>query len=119
MNFLNKRVTALPKGLLYISRITRMELLAKPEYKTDKAAERDVLDFIDEMTVVPISGEIEDCAINIRRENIAVKLPDAIIAAAALMLGVTLVSCDSRLVSQLKSSIPALSAIYKQPFPHQ
>jgi predicted nucleic acid-binding protein len=117
MNFLNKRITALPKGLLYISRITRMELLAKPEYKTDKAAERDALDFIDEMTIVPITGEIEDSAINIRRENTAVKLPDAIIAASALVLGVTLASCDSKLVSQLKSGLPALHVIYQQALP--
>jgi predicted nucleic acid-binding protein len=115
MNFLNKRITALPKGLLYISRITRMELLAKPEYKTDKAAERNALDFIDGMTAVPITGEIEDSAINIRRDNAAVKLPDAIIAATALMLGVTFVSCDGRLVSQLRSGIPVLNAIYKRP----
>ena len=115
MNFLNRRIIALPKGLLYISRITRMELLAKPEYKTDKAAERAALNFIDGITVVPITGETEDSAITIRRENVAVKLPDAIIAATALVLGVTLASCDSRLVSQLKGGIPMLNAIYKQP----
>jgi predicted nucleic acid-binding protein len=115
MNFLNKRITALPKGLLYISRITRMELLAKPEYKTDKAAEWNALDFIDGMTVVPITGEMEDSAIKIRRDNVAVKLPDAIIAATALMLGVTFVSCDGRLVSQLRSGFPVLNAIYKRP----
>jgi predicted nucleic acid-binding protein len=89
-----------------------MELPANPEYKTDKAAEREALDFIDGMTVVPITGEIEDGAINIRRDNAAVKLPDAIIAATALMLGVTLVSCDGRLISQLKSGFPVLNAIY-------
>jgi predicted nucleic acid-binding protein len=117
MNFLNKRIPALPKGLLYISRITRMELLAKPEYKTDKAAEQEALNFIGEVTVVPIAGEIEDSAIDIRREHIAVKLPDAIIAATALVMGVTLVSCDGRLVSQLNNGIPMLNAIYKQPLP--
>jgi predicted nucleic acid-binding protein len=117
MNFLNKRITALPKGLLYISRITRMELLAKPEYKTDTAAEQAALDFINEMTIVPITAEIEDTAIRLRRENTAIKLPDALIAATALFLGVMLVSCDSRLVTQVNSQIPSLYAVYKQPLP--
>ncbi|GHT83988.1 hypothetical protein FACS1894137_06430 [Spirochaetia bacterium] len=117
MNFLNKRLTALPKKLLYISLITRMELLAKPEYKDNKEAEHVALDFIAGMTVVPITDEIEDRTVAIRRENTAVKLPDAIIAASAVFLGLTLFSCDDSLVAQLCKAAPELSAIYEQPLP--
>jgi predicted nucleic acid-binding protein len=115
MNFLNKRLTALPKGLLFISLITRMELLAKPEYKDNKEAEQKALDFIAGMTVVPITDEIENRTVAIRRNNTAIKLPDAIIAASALVLGVTFVSCDDSLVAQLRNAVPELSAIYEQP----
>jgi predicted nucleic acid-binding protein len=115
INFLNKRLTALPKGLLYISQITRMELLAKPEYKVNKAAEYEALDFIAAMTVVPITDEIEDCTVKIRRENTAIKLPDAIIAASAVFLEAVLFSCDDNMVAQLSNAAPELSAIYEQP----
>jgi predicted nucleic acid-binding protein len=111
MNFLNKRITALPPGLLYISRITRMELLAKPEYKTDKAAEQKALAFIDEMTVIPITDEIEDTAIGIRRERTAIKLPDAIIAATALVIGAMLISSDSHLLNLNWPGLPVISGI--------
>jgi predicted nucleic acid-binding protein len=85
INFLNKRIATLPKGLLYISQITRMELLAKPEYKDNKEAEHKALDFIAGMTVVPINDEIEERTVAIRRDNTAIKLPDAIIAATAMI----------------------------------
>ena len=117
MNFLNKRLTALPKGLLYISQITRMELLAKPEYRDNKKAEHEALDFIAGIMVVPITDEIEDHTVAIRLDNTAIKLPDAIIAASAFVLGVTLFSCDDSLVAQLNNAVPELPAIYEQPLP--
>ena len=115
MNFLNERITALPKGLLYISRITRMELLAKPEYKDNKEAERKALDFIAGITMVPLSDEIENLTVEIRRNKPAIKLPDAIVAATAYVLGIRLVSCDGRLIAQLADAVPELSAVYEQP----
>jgi predicted nucleic acid-binding protein len=117
INFLNKRLTVLPKKLLYISQITRMELLAKPEYKDNPEAEHEALDFIAGMTVIPITDEIEDCTIKIRRNNTAIKLPDAIIAASAFVFGTTLISCDDSLISQLRNAAPELSAIYEPPLP--
>jgi predicted nucleic acid-binding protein len=45
INFLNKRLTELPEALLYISPVTRMEILAKPAYEYDKDAEQEAKDF--------------------------------------------------------------------------
>ncbi|MHC6203827.1 PIN domain-containing protein [Breznakiellaceae bacterium SP9] len=115
MNFLNRRIIALPKGLLYISRITRMELPAKPEYKDNKEAERTALDFIAGITAVGLSDEIENRTVEIRRNKPAIKLPDAIVAASACVLGIRLVSCDGRLIAQLAHAAPELSAVYEQP----
>jgi predicted nucleic acid-binding protein len=66
----------LMKALLYISLVTRMEILAKPAYEYDKDAEQEAKDFLRELAIIPIDAEIEDLTISIRRRNPHIKLPD-------------------------------------------
>jgi predicted nucleic acid-binding protein len=116
MNFLNKRIETLPGGELYISQITRIELLSKPEFMGSSNARQEASDFISKTTVIPIYGEVEYLTIRIRRTNPRIKLPDAIIAATALALNGTLLSCDKDLVSQVCRIMPEFRAEYVKPF---
>ena len=97
MNFLNKKIPSLPKNDLFVSIITEMEVLAKPNMKP--AEERAVQVFLKSITIVPLSDEIKREAIRIRREGSPrPKLPDAIVAATAAILGASLVTADERLL---------------------
>jgi predicted nucleic acid-binding protein len=112
---MNKRIVALPEGTLCISRISRMELLSKGEYKLNPDAEYKAYEFLSRLAIIPITRSIERHAIAIRRNNHTVKLPDALIGATALVMGAPLISCDKDLVSQLKNAVPTLSAEYVKP----
>lgn len=81
---------------LYASVITRMELLSFADITLEE--EQIILDFLDYVTVVPLSEEVENIAVTLRRDTHA-KIPDAIVAASAVSLGSTLVTCDKRLAS--------------------
>jgi predicted nucleic acid-binding protein len=96
MNLLNKRIPALPWGDLFISVITRMELLSKPDHTAE--SEQEVREFLKKTMVVPLSGVIERTATSIRREGSPrPKLPDAIVAATAVVLNAKLVTADDKL----------------------
>lgn len=77
----------------YISTVTAMEVLSWPGH-SDESIEMTTafLEVFDEIT---IDAEIKNAAINIRR-NYRLKLPDAIIAATALHLGVPLMTRNTR-----------------------
>ena len=77
---------------LLISTITRMELLGFPGITLDE--EIRVNQFLSIVTKIDLSPEIEDTAINIRRTS-RLKLPDAIVSAAAICKAATLVSADA------------------------
>lgn len=97
MNFLNKKITSLPTNDLFVSIITEMEVLAKPDMSS--AEEWAVQAFLKSITIIPISDEIKREAIRIRREGSPrPKLPDAIVAATAVILGASLVTADERLI---------------------
>jgi predicted nucleic acid-binding protein len=97
MNFLNRKIPSLPANDLFISVITEMELLAKPDITPD--AEREIGDFLRGITIMPLSGEIKREAIRIRRAGLPrLKLPDAIVAATAVILNAQLVTADERLL---------------------
>jgi predicted nucleic acid-binding protein len=89
----------------FISVITRMELYSKRNLSTD---ERQCIDsLVAAATVVPLDAEIERVAIDIRRfGSPCPKLPDAIIAATAIVLDAPLVSLDDKL---LKLNYPGLT----------
>ena len=86
----------------FVSVITRMEVLAYPSMtpKEELARRR----FLADTTVVPISADIEEAAIAIRKST-KIKLPDAIIAATAVVLNAVLLTGDSML---LKLAWPGL-----------
>jgi predicted nucleic acid-binding protein len=93
------------KARQYVSVIARMELLAKPKLPPDE--EREIRDFLGEIRVVPITPAIEECAIAIRRAC-GLKLPNAIIAATAVILNTTLLTDDDHL---LKLSWPGYTVL--------
>jgi predicted nucleic acid-binding protein len=96
MNFLNKKIRSLPKGDLFVSVITRMEVLAKPDHTAE--SEKEARDFLEKLIVVPLLGTIERTATSIRREGSPrLKLPDAIIAATAIVLDAQLITTDEKL----------------------
>lgn len=77
-----------------ISQITRMELLGYPSLP--KEEERQILGFLQSCRVLVIDETVEQCAIQLRRSG-SCKLPDAIIAATALVHQLTLLTLDERL----------------------
>lgn len=90
---------------LYVSAITRMELLSFPSLESKE--EQAVNEFLDCVTVMPIDDRIERLAIDLRRET-RCRLPDAIIAATALRLEATLVTHDADLAG---TDYPGLKTI--------
>jgi predicted nucleic acid-binding protein len=81
---------------LLASVIVRMELLSKGNMSVDE--ERDILEFLDDLTVVPLNEEIEQKAVEIRRST-KLKLPDCIIAATSIILDAVLLTDDDHLLS--------------------
>lgn len=77
---------------VFISFITRMELLSKPGMT--KAESKQVEAFLNEWPMVELDRSIMDQAILLRRE-FRLKIPDAIIAATAIFLNVPLLTADS------------------------
>jgi len=81
---------------LFSSVIVRMELLSKRNLKNDE--ERDIKEFLNDLTIVPINETIEKKAIEIRR-TATVKLPDCIVAATSIMLNAILLTDDHHLLN--------------------
>ena len=76
---------------VFISVITRMELLSKPGMS--RAELKQVEAFVNEWPMVQLDATIMDKAIALRREH-RLKIPDAIIAATAIFLNVPLLTAD-------------------------
>ena len=74
-----------------VSQITRMELLGFPELADEE--ESSIQAFLNACWVVLLDETIEEQAIRLRRSGMF-KLPDAIIAATALMLNAQLLTLD-------------------------
>jgi hypothetical protein len=79
----------------FVSIISEMELLSYPSL--DDAALAQIRRFLYEVTVVELTEEIRELAIDLRRRH-ALKLPDAIVAATALSLQAELVTNDIKLL---------------------
>jgi len=85
------------------SAITRMELLGFPGLG---AAEESLIQHrLAQLNHVPIDRAIEDEVIRLRRVH-TIKLPDAIIAATALLLDATLLSHDQKLLAVMAAEMP-------------
>jgi predicted nucleic acid-binding protein len=93
---LNDRTSVLWKGRRFISVITEMEVLAKPHMPPE--AEQEARDFLKGFSIIPLSDAVKHEAIRIRREaSPRLKLPDAIIAATAVVLEAQLITADEKL----------------------
>jgi predicted nucleic acid-binding protein len=107
MLFLDGRLRALPEGRHFISVVTRMEILADPKHTEHTL--RQAEEFLRTVFVVPLTGEIEETAIVIRRSGSPrPKLPDAIVAATAVLMNAPLASADDKL---LRLSWPGLQTV--------
>lgn len=76
-------------GIFYISIINKIELLGFAGITPDE--ERKFQDIIDAATVLNLTDDVVNKTIELRKAN-KIKLPDAIIAATALINNLTLIS---------------------------
>jgi predicted nucleic acid-binding protein len=74
-----------------VSIITKLEVLGWPDITP--ADEKRITDFLSGLTILPLDAAVEAETIQIRRKT-ALKLPDAIIAASAVVIGAEVVSVD-------------------------
>jgi predicted nucleic acid-binding protein len=81
------------------SAVTRMELLGYSGITDDE--EKLISARLANFTYLPITAEVEDVAITLRRSR-KVKLPDAIIAATALQHNLELLTLDEKLLTLAK-----------------
>ncbi len=91
------------KGKFAISFITELELLSYWDL-SEKENER-IHSFLNESIIVGYDYSIKNKAIDIRKET-RIKLPDALIAAAAKVNNATLITADLELENKLKNVIP-------------
>ena len=75
----------------YLSLVNEMELLGFKDITEDE--EIVIKFFLDDCSVVDINQGIKDIAIKLRK-TYSIKLPDAIVAATAVFLGIPLISAD-------------------------
>ena len=91
---------------LLTSIIVRMELLSARNMSGEE--EKDILEFLDNVQIVPLDETVEQKAIEIRRST-SVKLPDCIVAATSIILDAILLTDDKHL---LNLSWPGLRTLH-------
>jgi predicted nucleic acid-binding protein len=107
VDFTDGKMAEFPDGKRFVSVITEMELFAAPFLTPEKEQGR--RDFLNDLTIIPLNEKIKQEAIRIRRYGKPrLKLPDAIIAATAVILDATLVTNDN---AMLKLSWPGLRTV--------
>lgn len=84
---------AIPEGRIAASVITEIELLVGIT-KEDSQGLEAVRRLLRSINIIPVDDLVKEAAVSIRREH-RLKLPDAIVAATALVLGGTLWTNDS------------------------
>ncbi|GHT25900.1 hypothetical protein FACS18942_02100 [Planctomycetales bacterium] len=82
--------------VLYFSVITRIELLSYS--KNTERSEQIIRDFLSLLTPVMLDADVETAAIRLRQTN-RLKLPDAVIAASAIVVNAVLITGDEQLAS--------------------
>jgi predicted nucleic acid-binding protein len=80
-----------------------MELLGYPNITIDE--EQLIADRLSKFTYLPITIEIENLAIALRRTR-RVKLPDALVASTAIHHGLELMTLDKALLSLVSQAVP-------------
>lgn len=84
----------LPAGEYLVSVITEMELLSYPAL--DATSEKQIREFLNEVAVIGLTQDVQARAIQLRRQE-QLKLPDAIVAATALVFDAELLTNDKKL----------------------
>jgi len=87
------RIEHILKDSFNISIITKIEFFGFEKYSQDKFSQE--LEFIGHATVIPLTDEIADSVINIRRKT-RIKIPDAIVAATCLTEDLTLITRNEK-----------------------
>lgn len=97
----------LPLSGFYVSVVTEMELLSYPDISDSE--ENAVRSFLRDVTLVNLNENVRQVAIQIRRTH-RLKLPDAIIAATAIVLDAELLTNDNQLlqIPEMISNSPKL-----------
>jgi predicted nucleic acid-binding protein len=85
----------LEPGRYYTSVISEMKLLSYPSLTAEE--ENRLRSFLQSITVVELTQEVKKAAVELRRRH-TVKLPDAIVAASAVVLGAELLTNDRQLL---------------------
>ena len=103
-----RHLARLSGARLLASVITRFELMSFDGLSLDE--ELRIEEFLRHVTIIPFSDDVEQAAIRLRRRE-HLKLPDAAIAATALVTDSTLITNDHRLLrlkgSELKIIAPS------------
>ena len=86
----------LPTGQYAFSVISEIELLSWPDIQPQQ--ERDWRELLTALRRIEVDAAVRETAIRLRREQ-RLKLPDALIAASALVLDATLLTNDQRLIA--------------------
>ena len=81
-------------GEYFVSVITEMELLSYPLLEAEH--ESHIQGFLSEVVIVDLNSEIKKTAVKLRRMY-GLKLPDAIIAATAMVINAELLTNDRKL----------------------
>lgn len=93
-----------------VSVITQIELLGWKGL--DGATERAITELLADVTVIGLNEDVVDKTIELRKAT-NLRVPDAIVAATALVAGVELVSCDhcfAGVPGLVASAVPLLDA---------
>jgi predicted nucleic acid-binding protein len=85
-----------------ISQISRIELFSLPSLTDDEISRLEAV--IRPFAVLMITDAVEQAATKLRRQH-KLKLPDAVIAATALVHGLTLLTLDARLRAAYATAI--------------
>lgn len=97
---------SLEVGPYYVSVISEMELLSYPKLTDDAASQ--IRSFLADLIVVELTKDVKTTAIQLRREY-GLKLPDAIIAASAMILEAELLTNDLQLLRTMPVRSRALT----------
>lgn len=88
MEMISEVVDSIPN----ISVINKIELLG---YDMPKSEEKTIVNFVEDCIVIELTNKIVNETISIRKWK-KIKLPDAVIAATAIILGYTLISRNEK-----------------------
>jgi len=97
-----KILAQLGRPHLLASVITRIELMSFEGLALDE--ERQIEEFLRHVIIVHLNDDVEQAAIKLRRRE-HLKLPDAVIAATALVTDSTLITNDNKLMRLNKSGL--------------